>query len=286
VFCLAWLTDIHLNFIRLPEAPKVFGQYLAEEIDCDAAVISGDISESPTLKLHLEGFAEGLGKPVHFVMGNHDFYGSSIHSTLKKAAKLANWLTREGVVELTSETALIGHEGWYDAILGMPYSDFGMSDWDCIKEFRRQARRYDRGGIIRLAQDLSLTAVREIQPILERALERYPLVIMATHIPPFEQSSRYDLRFAPPKTLPWYTSKMMGDMLLEVMYKRPHRKLLVLCGHSHSSANYRPLKNLQVLTGRATYYAPDLAGFLRINDSHIEIRMRTETGWTNLRPFR
>ncbi len=286
MFRLAWFTDVHLNLIRLPEARKFFGQYMAKEVDCDAAVISGDISESSTLKLHLEEFAEGLGKPVHFVMGNHDFYGSSIHNTLKRAAKLANWLTRDGIVELTPETALVGHEGWYDAILGEPYSNFHMTDWDRIKEYRQQFRRHERGGIIRLSQDLGLTAVRKFRSILEQALERYPLVIMATHVPPFKQSAWYDFKPSSPKILPWYTSKLMGDMLLEVLHSRPHKRLIVLCGHTHNSANYQPLRNLQVLTGNATYYAPDLAGILKINGNHVVMQMKTETGWTNVGLFR
>jgi Icc protein len=286
MFRLAWFTDIHLNFLRMSEACKSFGQYMAKEADYDAAVISGDISESPTLKLHLESFVEGLGKSAHFVLGNHDFYGSSIHNTLKKAAKLANWLTRDGVIELTPETALVGHDGWYDTLLGDPYSDFYMADWECIKEYRRQFRRHERGGVIHLSQDLGLSAVREFRPILERALEQYPLVIMATHVPPFKQSAWHDFRPSSPKTLPWYTSKLMGDMLLEVLHPKPNRRLLVLCGHTHSSANYQPLPNLQVLTGSAKYYAPDLAGILKISGSQVTVQMKTENSWANVKLFK
>lgn len=286
VYNLAWLTDIHLNFIRLPEAPKAFGEYLAKEVQLDSVVISGDISESPTLQDHLKWFSEGLGKPVHFVLGNHDFYRSSIRTTLKRASNIPNWLTRKGVVELTPKVALVGHEGWYDAILGDPYSDFSMSDWESIKEYRRQFRQRDRQGVIRLSRDLSLAAVRAFKPILESALEKYSLVIMVTHVPPFELSSFYQLKVSPPKTRPWYTSKMMGDLLLEVMSQRPDKRLLVLCGHTHHSATYMPLRNLHVLTGHATYHAPDMAGLIQLNDSHVSVLMKFETGWNPVRPFR
>lgn len=286
VFSLVWLTDVHLNFMQMPDASRIFGQYLAREVQVDAVVISGDISEGPTLQGHLEGFAEGLGKPVYFVLGNHDFYHSSVRTSLRTASRIPNWLTTKGVVELTPEVALIGQDGWYDALLGEPYSDFDLADWQCIKEFRAQFRRHHREGVIKLSRDLSLASVRNLQPVLERAIEAYPLVILATHIPPFELSAFYQSKVTEPKARPWYTSKLMGDLLLEVMSKNPNKRLLVLCGHTHSSASYRPLSNLHVLTGYAQYRAPDLAGIINLNESHASVLMRFETGRRPLHLFR
>ena len=44
---LAWLTDIHLNFL-MPEELQEFYSELAR-VDADAWLISGDIGEAPTV---------------------------------------------------------------------------------------------------------------------------------------------------------------------------------------------------------------------------------------------
>ena len=74
---LAWITDPHFNFLP-PFGARAFGQYVAKETGCDAVVLTGDIAESKSLEQASRGFAEGLDKPVYFVLGNHDYYSGSI----------------------------------------------------------------------------------------------------------------------------------------------------------------------------------------------------------------
>jgi len=66
---LAWITDPHFNFLPRFGA-RVFGQYVAKKTDCDAVVLTGDIAEFKSLDKASEDFAEGLDKPVYFVLGN------------------------------------------------------------------------------------------------------------------------------------------------------------------------------------------------------------------------
>ena len=114
---LAWLTDIHLNFVdaqRLREFLESIRQ------QADAVAISGDIAESPGVVHYLKTMEEVLQKPIYFVLGNHDFYRSSIAKTRLQVADCAkrsqylHYLTALGVVELTPRTAIIGHDGWAD----------------------------------------------------------------------------------------------------------------------------------------------------------------------------
>lgn len=79
---LAWLTDIHLNFLELP-ALKAFMEMLASTT-ADAFVISGDIAESRDLVGHLQTIVERVKRPVYFVLGNHDFYRASITGVREK----------------------------------------------------------------------------------------------------------------------------------------------------------------------------------------------------------
>ncbi len=71
-----WLTDIHLNF-ALPEDLLKFTNHLKSE-KADCIFLTGDIGEAHNSLMYLEMLAETVQCPVYFVLGNHDFYGSSI----------------------------------------------------------------------------------------------------------------------------------------------------------------------------------------------------------------
>lgn len=71
-----WITDIHLNFVSLDKR-KQFYQGLK---DGDAIVISGDIAEAPSIAKILSEVADHVGKPIYFVLGNHDYYHGEINN--------------------------------------------------------------------------------------------------------------------------------------------------------------------------------------------------------------
>ena len=75
---LTWLTDPHLDFLESDALETFISRVAAEE--SDGLIISGDIAESHTVLPILERFDQVLKTPVYFVLGNHDYYGSDIHS--------------------------------------------------------------------------------------------------------------------------------------------------------------------------------------------------------------
>tara|TARA_Y100000992_G_C21264357_1_gene493095 strand:+ start:1876 stop:2103 length:228 start_codon:yes stop_codon:yes gene_type:complete len=56
--------------------------------------------------------------------------------------------------------------------------------------------------------------------------------------------------------LPFFASKITGDVLLNAAKDNPDIDFLVLCGHTHSSSYYKPLDNLTVKAGSAEYGKP------------------------------
>ena len=53
---LAWLTDVHLNFLDADERKKFYQEII--NIECEGVLISGDIAEAPSIKgkaLDLQG---------------------------------------------------------------------------------------------------------------------------------------------------------------------------------------------------------------------------------------
>ena len=112
---LAWATDIHLDHAS-ESARQQFCQSVNEH--ADALVVTGDIAESHTLSSALTSLADLTERPIYFVLGNHDFYRSSIAATRRQVGDIVRnskglvYLSESGVVELTPETALVGHDGW------------------------------------------------------------------------------------------------------------------------------------------------------------------------------
>lgn len=65
---LAWLTDIHLNFLDDAERRRFLETVATQS---DAVAISGDIGESPNILGYLKEMEEILRKRIYFVLGNH-----------------------------------------------------------------------------------------------------------------------------------------------------------------------------------------------------------------------
>jgi len=272
---ILFTTDIHLNFLR-PGGAKVFGECLcSENPDAAGVILTGDISEAPTVVQHLTEFASGFAKPIYFLLGNHDFYNGSIRSVHAAVTKLKDpnlvWLDTADPV-LFDDFALVGKYSWYDGLNGSPLlSRVVLYDFSSVGEFRRVYNQYDweflareggRNPLLTLLRKLASEAVAEARPKLEQALQLKRHVIFATHVAPFEGAAWHEGKPSNPDWQPWFSCRQMGDMLAEVAAQHPEHKILVLCGHSHSPGEYQHAPNLRVLTGKAVYGAPDIAGLL------------------------
>lgn len=306
-FRLVWATDIHLDWLNHPQASQRFGEYLREETSGEAFVLTGDLSEAPSLVHHLQELQDGLQRSTYFVLGNHDYYKGSFESVEKAAAKFELWLDHGEVHKLTEKVALVGSEGWYDAEFGYPMAPkFGMTDWQAIEDLSKLPgtpfgiRRITivdgkvrdvfldeaaRQRVIDVCRERARDFAERARASLLNALESFERVIFATHYPPFEGATWHNGDLSGAAWKPWFSSKVMGEMLLEVADAHPDRKILVLCGHTHSSGTYTPRENLQVLTGASVYGAPDLAGILDITDEGISVSMYLRKAWTVLPVF-
>ncbi|MBI5516115.1 MAG: metallophosphoesterase [Deltaproteobacteria bacterium] len=262
---LAWATDVHLNFLPKRGIAAFGGELSAQRPD--AVLITGDLSEAPELEAHLRQLAEALPCPLYFVLGNHDFYRGSLRAVRARMRELpregrARWLPALGVVPLTHDAALVGVDGWADGRYGAwEASQVLLNDYVFIEELSglTKARRLE---VLRATAQAEAEALR---PVLSEALERFPVVYVATHVPPFREACWYEGRISNDDWLPHFTCKAVGEVLLEGARASPGRQLQVLCGHTHGEGSAQPLPNLRVLTGGAEYGHPKLAGFFEID---------------------
>lgn len=260
---LAWLTDLHLNFVD-PDCVGGLCRRIRDE-GADAVLISGDIAEAPGVESYLEFLGRRIDRPIFFVLGNHDFYRSRIKEVRARVAALCaqspriHWLNRETVIELTPETGLIGHDGWADGRFGdYAGSDVLLNDYFLIGELAGLEPE-DR---LEQLHALGDEAADHLRSVLPEALGRYRRVIALTHVPPFREACRHRGQISDDTWLPHFACKAVGDALGDVMSTRPDRELLVLCGHTHSSSEARILPNLTVFTGAAEYGRPAIEGWI------------------------
>lgn len=275
---LAWFTDIHLDHVN--DIGTTISGLAHASAKCDSVIITGDISLANMLIGHLMLLDQILEKPIYFVLGNHDYYFSNIRVVRKhvidacRSMSYARYLAAIPYVKLTNETALIGHDGWYDALNGNPRNDVMlMNDWIRIQDFSPAIkgglgnRMLDKSMIIQIAQAICVAAVKHVADGIKLAIrDKHKNIIVATHVPPFKESYNSDkhrgLDIA--DVLPWYTSKTMGDMLLSAAKTYPHIKFTILSGHSHSHYDQDLLNNLNVRVGKSLYGSPQIAGYVDI----------------------
>jgi len=261
---VAWLTDVHLNFLEHVDRQQ-FARSVAEASP-DAVLLGGDIGESPDVVEHLEEMADVVRRPIYFVLGNHDFYRGSIAETREKVSELAAgseylvYLADADVVELSPSTALVGHDGWGDARLGdYEHSEVLLTDFFLIEELKRWQlgpRELDRERLRDTLEALGDEAAAHFARVLPAALESHRRVIALTHVPPFREAAWYDGKPSDDDWLPFFSCRAVGDCFRQVMRDRPDRQLTVLCGHTHGNGEAQILENLHVLTGGARYRQP------------------------------
>ena len=261
---LAWATDIHLNFLTTV-ARRRFLESVKEQ--ADALVVTGDIAESNSLVATLMVMDALVGRPIYFVLGNHDFYRGSVAGTRSAVAEVIHgsktmvYLSQAGVVELTPNTALVGHDGWADARLGdFDGSGVIFNDFLLIDELRHWRDQFilDKPALRRALEALGDEAAAYLKGILPTAAAQYPRVIVATHVPPFREAAWYQGRPSADDYLPFFSCKAVGDVLVDVAQSHPKCQILVLCGHTHGGGEIQVAENLRVVTGPAEYGHPKI----------------------------
>jgi len=263
---LAWVTDIHLNFLQDSKVEH-FCRSVAD-LSPDAVLIGGDISDASGLKSHLKIIERCLECPVYFVLGNHDFYGASIEvvrsvvQTLAEEYKRLNWLPASGLVELTENTGLIGHDGWPDGRLGQgERSQVLLNDYFYIKEFKYLSHR-DR---FRMLNRLGDEVAEYFMDLLPAAAERFENLLLLTHVPPYRESCWHEGIVSDDAHLPHFACQAVGEVITDVMQNFPERKLTVLCGHTHGRGEVQIASNIFVKTGEARYRRPQVQDLIVVD---------------------
>ena len=265
---LAWLTDTHLNFVD-DDARDIFYQKIVQN-DCDAVLISGDIAEAPSIANLLVEMAMAVNKPLYFVLGNHDYYRGEVSvvresmMALNKTHERLCWLS-DSSLQLLGDAILVGQDGWADGRLGdYQRSSVSLNDSRLIADLFR-ARLLGKAHLLAKMQQLADADANRLRIDLELAVRHNPKqIIVLTHVPPFKEACLYQGEISTDDYLPYFGSKIMGDLLQKVAQDNPSIDFLVLCGHTHEAANYQVASNLMVKVGSACYYQPEIQEIITV----------------------
>lgn len=254
---LIWVSDIHLNFLIKDEHSRDDFYRHIKEAEGDGVLITGDIAESHNVVMFITEMEERTGLPVHFVLGNHDFYGSSVLA-VKQSVKHLRYLPKNMGTPLSDDTILIGVDGWGDCRNGdYENSNLTMSDWLYIDDLRKEYAK-GMGPLKKQLMKLADMDAKKLERRVLKAVKSFKKIIIATHVPPLKEVCLNAGRKSTPSGLPFFSSKCLGNTIVPIAKKHPNIDFLWLSGHTHSRAKYKPCNNLQSKVAKADYYYPQI----------------------------
>jgi Icc protein len=276
---LAWLTDIHQDHLK----PYAHGQFLdlLEQADVDAFLVTGDISVANKLEGHLAVIAQRIKVPFYFVCGNHDMWYGSIDGVRSMTRGLESryqhmvHLVHRSYVKLTDTCALVGHDGWYDAVNGdWKLGAFEMPDWyfiqdfmdaGCAQQLARGRYHIDYPRVVGKARALAMQSVDHIERGIKDAVnDGFKRIIVATHVPPFEEAHIHEGKQGTQAAQPWFTSGLLGDALVTASLTYPNHVFVSFSGHTHGQYTGQKAHNLVVHVGGARYGYPHIQTIIEV----------------------
>lgn len=259
---LAWCTDVHLDHLT-PAGRARFAE-MVRASGCDALVLTGDLSHAPLLSGHLVDLARALTRPVYFVLGNHDFYEGSIDAVRGEVRALSarepwlHYLPDAGPIALDAETVLVGVDGFGDGRLGRVIeTPVVLNDHLLIRELAGVSRPVLAARLAALGD----AEARRLEALLAQTAAARR-VLVATHVPPFRESTWHEGRPSDDDWLPFFSCKAVGEVLRAHVASHPAQRVVVLCGHTHGAGVAEIEERLVVHTGAAEYGQIALAGVL------------------------
>jgi len=247
---MLWLTDLHIDF-KTKDALNDFFKKISL-VKSDGICITGDIGEKGKSISFIQKLSKTTKLPVYFVLGNHDFYGfkieelqAKVHHTFINTSDIF-YLNSHHYLPLSSKTAIIGIDNWYDLSQGDFFSStVKPNDFQEIPTFSA----LNKEKIFSFMQELSCKLIDDLSKKLISAFANFSNVILLTHVPPFKEVCLYNNKAADDNWAPFFAHGHLGDFLKTFMSKNLDKYLTVLSGHTHHTAIYQPALNLNIKVG-------------------------------------
>ena len=257
---LLWLTDLHLDWVNIASRRQFYARLTNTAFD--TVVITGDIATAACLPSELLDLGRACApRPVYFVLGNHDFYGSTLAEVDRTVAEVCVQqpnlvhLGQGEVIPLSATAALIGHRGWADGLAGRgDRTDVKCKDIRHIADLKLDSTKEVFAKLAALGKE----SAAYFQGVLPEALKGFERIWVATHVPPFEGVATFDGQPCGSRYLPHYCNVAGGQAIQEAVAFFRKKRVTVLCGHTHDRTGLRVSPNTAVLTGGAKRGQPEI----------------------------
>jgi hypothetical protein len=215
-----------------------------------------------------------LDLPVYFVLGNHDFYRSSIARTRQRVIRATReqpnliYLTDCPPIELAPAVYIVGEDGWGDATIGDYANSYvRLNDFQLIREFVTAGRPHWQQQLQQLGFE---SAARLAAKLNDLPLETRQ-VLVVTHVPPLRQACWYEGRTSDDHWAPFFVCGQVGQVLIDTARARPSCQFVVICGHTHHAGLATIAPNLQIHTGAAEYGQPRIEAIIDVVENAIRV---------------
>ncbi len=267
---LVWTTDLHLNSVPTHEWEQWVRKTSA--LKADGMVITGDISEGDDVVPQLQRIVSEINLPIYFVLGNHDFYGSSFQATRKNVihacrdSSQLHYLTDLSAIQVSAGTYILGEDGWADGTVGnYEESTIHLNDFERIGDFKASGQFAWKQKL----WDLGNESAKRLRNKLEQLPDDTHQILILTHVPPFREACWYEGKTTDDNWAPFFVAGQVGNALLDFSQLRPDCKMTVLCGHTHHAGLAKMTANLQVYTGAAIPGHPDIEATITVSSGEL-----------------
>jgi len=251
-----WYTDTHLDMV-FPWSKRQLITHINKE-NPSGIFITGDISNGKSTPKDLEYLASNIECPIYFVLGNHDFHFSSMKSIYDSIRELCVkhnnliWMTESSPQYINNNTAVIGTEGWYDAMVGNPFYIRFTFDWFQIKEFLAMSSMKER---IDGFRDLASKSCEIIEKQLLKVCHNNEVetIYLLTHFPCWIEATRDVGTLMEKFWLPYNTNLRLGKLIEKIMKEFPSKRLIVISGHTHEDCHVHITNNIECKVNKAKY---------------------------------
>ena len=263
---LIWISDIHLDQAQDEEKQRFFDKLATSR--CDAVLITGDITTSKHIVSSLGEISQAAGtNPVMFVLGNHDYFGSSIEKVDREVAELYKRhenlvpLGHGEIIQLSPQTALIGHRGWFDGQAGAgARTRVGSADRYHIDDFKNLSKAQ----YFQKLRDLGVQSADYFRRVLPAALHQFQTVLVATHVPVCSQALLHRGSYCEWERQPYFSNSAAGNAIIGISRSFAKRQVIIYAGHSHCYSRFQ-LDNVEIRVAGAQPGFPALNGMQAIH---------------------
>ena len=260
----AWLSDIHLDMV----SEDIFLQCMKQIRESDACGIwlTGDIATGRDVDLWLKRIQKETDLPVYFVLGNHDYYHSSVEEVEHMVRSLCVseaeffWMDAEDPIWISEKDVLVGVGGWGDAKSGdFETTPIRINDHRFIENFSDISRAQLKILLQERGEMMAETLFEKLQQC-----KKASTIWVLTHVPPFPQACWFQGRFGDPTWTPDFVCASVGDALQKFATQYSTINIRVLCGHGHNRGYVQMEPNLVIYTAAADYSKPVVETFWSI----------------------